>query len=320
MAIRILTPSDDPAPYEHWLASHPHATVWQSSQWCRFQKALGREIRIYVDEADGKILTYALVVIDRTVFGLSAWDVPRGPLGDANPLLGQIVADAKKDNALSVYLSPITELRSSNFELRTSSRHEQPEATVIVDLTKTEEEMLAQMHQKGRYNIRLAEKHGITVEESKDVDAWYALASETGKRDGFGILPKKHYQAFLETLDGSFLLLAKRPDGKVVAGLVGLTWNGTGIYYYGASSYEDRALMAPYLLQWEAIKRCKAAGCTTYDLLGIAPLDQPNHPWNSISDFKKKFGGKVIEYPREKMIVLQPVKKRLIDIKRAIVG
>jgi len=81
-------------------------------------------------------------------------------------------------------------------------------------------------------------------------------------------------------------------------------WNGTGVYYYGASSYEDRALMAPYLLQWEAMKICKAEGCTKYDLLGISHPDTKKDPWEGISDFKRKFGGEVITYPPEQVLML----------------
>ena len=108
---------------------------------------------------------------------------------------------------------------------------------------------------------------------------------------------------------------------KPIAGLIGVIWEKTGIYYYGASSYEHRALMAPYLLQWEAMKYCKAQGCTQYDLLGIAPPDAgTDHPWQGISGFKEKFGGKVVMYPPEQMMVLRPVMQKLLTLKRKLLG
>ena len=93
--------------------------------------------------------------------------------------------------------------------------------------------------------------------------------------------------------------------------------------------------MAPYLLQWEAIKYCKAKGCRTYDFLGIAPLspsppegegrasqarEGEGHPWQGISDFKAKFGGTVLTYPPEQEVTLRPVMKGLLEMKRYFFG
>ena len=202
------------------------------------------------------------------------------------------------------------------------ARHVQPEATRIIDVTQTEEEILAQMHQKGRYNIKVAEKHGVTVERSTNIDAYYALAQATSARDGFGIPSKRQLRAFLETLPGSFCLLAVH-NGEPIAGLLGVLQSGTAYYYYGASDHTHRTLMAPYLLQWEAMKLCKAAGCSRYDLLGIAPAGTPgdeSHPWSGISAFKAKFGGTVVTYPRERQIVLRPFLLALLSLKRRQIG
>jgi lipid II:glycine glycyltransferase (peptidoglycan interpeptide bridge formation enzyme) len=94
-----------------------------------------------------------------------------------------------------------------------------------------------------------------------------------------------------------------------------------GYYYYGASSYTHRALMAPYALQWAAMRYYKARGCATYDLLGIAPPDAPpDHPWQGISAFKEKFGGEVVMYPPEQEIVLRPIANWMLQWKRRILG
>mgnify|MGYP000892723707 FL=1 len=298
----------------------------------RYQQALGREARLYVavSESSKQLLAAALVSIDRTAGGLCTWNIARGPLfqwevirgnwGELNSstdeLLTAIIDDAKKDKCLSLYLSPLTKLTAPRFRLTPSKRHEQPEATVILNLTLTEEQLLAQMHQKGRYNIKLAQKHGVVVEQSTDIDAYYALAQSTGKRDGFTIKRKTEYHAFLKDLPGSFLLMAMH-NNKPIAGLLGVIWHGVGIYYYGASDHTYRALMAPYALQWEAIKMCKAQGCTSYDLLGIAPPHAPkDDAWQGITDFKKKFGSAVIEYPTEREIILKPMTKKMLEMKR----
>ncbi len=297
----------------------------------KYRQALGRETRLYVgmSASNKRILCAALVSIDRTTGGLCTWNIARGPLfqwevirgnweelnSSTDELLTAIIDDAKKDKCLSLYLSPLTKL-TTPLPLVTSKRHEQPEATIILDLTQTEDGLLKQMHPKGRYNIKLAQKHGVIVEQSTDIDGYFALAQSTGKRDGFTIKRKSEYQSFLKDLPGSFLLMAMH-DKKPVAGLLGVIWNGIGIYYYGASDHAYRALMAPYALQWEAIKMCKAQGCTRYDLLGIAPPHAAkDDAWQGITDFKKKFGGNLMEYPPEQEIILKPMMKKMLEMKR----
>ncbi len=213
-----------------------------------------------------------------------------------------------------------------------------PEATRMIDLTLNDDDLLAQMKPKGRYNIRLAEKHGVRVVQSDDVEAYAALAKETWARDGFRG-PKRGYETFLKDLPGSFLLLAFPPldtkktpsdghfdvssgqkDLKPIAGLLGVVCGSVGIYYYGASTDRHRELMAPYLLQWEAMKHCRSHGCIAYDLFGIAPEGVVNHPWAGVSDFKAKFGGKVLNYPPEREIILRPGVRTLLTIKRKLLG
>lgn len=323
MDTRIVTDEQGLALYDTRLRASLHGTLWQSAAWARYQRALGRSVRIY--ERGG---ASALVIIDRTVGGFSTWDIPRGPLWSgqwstvSDELLQRIIDDAKADGCMELTLSPVAALPTDRYPLTASLRHVHAEATRIIDLRPAEADILAQMHPKGRYNIGLAEKHGVTVREggAEDVDVFYGLLETTGSRDGFKISQKSHYTRFLDALEGSFILIASSAE-KPVAGLIGVIWNGTGIYYYGASSYEDRSLMAPYLLQREAMRLCKAAGCTTYDLLGISPDSAPyEDPWRGITDFKRKFGGTVMTYPAEQSLIFRPIVKRMLDLKRKIFG
>lgn len=259
------------------------------------------------------------MIVDRTAGGFSTWEIPRGPVGGAE-VLEAVAADAKTTRCMELFFSPVTPVTLAGQSL--SGRHIQPQATRVLDLIPPEEAILAQMHQKGRYNIGVARKAGVTVREGSkdDLGAFYALLKATGGRDGFTIAPQSHYTRFLSALEGSFILIAEHA-GKPIAGLMGVIWNGTGIYYYGASSYEHRQLMAPYALQWAAMQRCKTAGCTRYDLLGISPEQAPaNDPWWGITDFKRKFGGVVVSYPPEQALVLRPMAKTMFALKRRILG
>ncbi|MDD5026581.1 MAG: peptidoglycan bridge formation glycyltransferase FemA/FemB family protein [Candidatus Peribacteraceae bacterium] len=308
--------------YDAWLRAHPQGTLWQSLEWKEYQQSIGRTTRLYLAREKGAIVASALVVIDTTTLGLSTWNIPRGPIGSEarTGLLERILADAKCSHCLTLYFSPSQSFFIANFSfpIRSSGRHEQPEASSVIDLTKSEEEILSAMKPKGRYNISIAKRHNVSVRQSSDTSAFLALVKETAKRDGFKIPPKSHYQAFLECLRGSFLLLAYPAESQEpISGLLGVSWGSQGIYYYGASSHASRALMAPYLLQWEAMRHCKARGCTSYDLFGIAPPDAlPHHPWKGVTEFKEKLGGTLITYPPEREIVLRPIANALLQLKR----
>ncbi len=227
---------------------------------------------------------------------------------------------------MTFYLSaPEKMLHAYDGKISPSCRCEQLEATIVLDLTQNEDKLLAAMHQKCRYNIKVAKKHGVLVsqhrgDDQKALDSLYTLLRETAGRDGFTHLPKSHYEAFLKHLEGSFFLMAWHNE-EPIAGLLGVTWKQTGFYYYGASAHKHRHLMAPYLLQWETMMHCKQLECLQYDLLGIAPEGSAeDNPWRGITEFKRKFGGKVITYPPEQMIVLRQMIKRMLEWKRRIVG
>ena len=317
MVIKLLTTDIELKLYDEWIKSHPHGTLWQSLERKKYVESLGKGIRIYAAIDDGKIAGSAMVVIDETAFNIRTWEIPRGPIGESTQLMKVIRADAKKNKTLSICFSPLEKIPIKSSP---SMRHVHCEATRIIDLTQSEEEIMNQMKPKGRYNIRVALKHNVSVKQSEDIDAFYKLVNETSGRDGFTALPKSKYEAFLKHLNGSFLFLAFDAEkNEPIAGLLGVIWTDRGIYYYGASSYAHRALMAPYALQWEAMRLCKAKGCKTYDLLGVAPQNaDDDHPWQNISRFKEKFGGRVITYPSEQQIILRPIMKWLLKIKRKI--
>ncbi len=186
----------------------------------------------------------------------------------------------------------------------------QPPDTVIVPIG-TEEEMLARMKKKTRYNIRLAEKKGVRVRRASlnELDAWYALYRETGERDKIALHPETYYRTLLElaaTTPGPkgdsqvapqvHLLFAEAdlPEGtKLLAGNFVVTYGQQALYLYGASSNEHRNLMAPYALQWEGLKLARNEGCTEYDLFGVPPTNDPNHPMHGLFQFKTGFGGRL---------------------------
>jgi lipid II:glycine glycyltransferase (peptidoglycan interpeptide bridge formation enzyme) len=192
--------------------------------------------------------------------------------------------------------------------------HYQPENTLVVDLRGSEEDILAQMKAKGRYNIKLAEKKGVEVIEvgvgeiglKEGVAAFHNLLKETTERDKFGGHTANYYLKMLEILgpERAKLYLA-RYEGEIIAGVLVTFFGDLAIYYFGASGNRHRNVMAPYLLQWRAMLEAKKRGCRWYDFLGTAPLKEgadgeftydEGHEWAGVTGFKLKFGGEKVDF------------------------
>lgn len=177
-----------------------------------------------------------------------------------------------------------------------------PPDTVLIDLEASEDEILARMHHKTRYNIRLAERRGVTVDEGtvEDLGVWYELYLATAARGGFEPMPIEHFTAMLtERAEGSaspvktHLLLA-RHEGRVLAGMLLAIAPKRATYLYGASTRDRRDVMAPYAVQWAAIQLAKVHGCKDYDLFGAAQSAETPHPLAGVHRFKIGFGGRLV--------------------------
>jgi lipid II:glycine glycyltransferase (peptidoglycan interpeptide bridge formation enzyme) len=176
----------------------------------------------------------------------------------------------------------------------------QPPDTTLVDLTVPEEAILDRMKSKGRYNIRLAQKRGVRVRSggAEDLECFYALYRETAGRDGISIHALSYYRALFahcaEYPGQELRLYFAEYQGKTLASAIVLLRKSAATYLYGASSREDRQVMAPYAVQWQAMTDAKAYGCAEYDLFGIPPGGDPNHPMAGLYRFKTSFGGRII--------------------------
>jgi len=192
-----------------------------------------------------------------------------------------------------------------------------------IDLTKSEDEILAVMKPKGRYNIKLARKKWVEIIESKnnspELKAFYSLIQETTSRDGFLGNTQKYYEQFLLENKTSQLLLAKI-DGVVVAGGIFIFEKEVSIYYYGASTSDTqyRNSMAPYLLQWEAISRAKAYWSKLYDFLWVATPGDENSSLAGVTSFKKKLTPDIRQVSQATIYVNKKMKYGLIQILRKI--
>ncbi|HVP17931.1 MAG TPA: peptidoglycan bridge formation glycyltransferase FemA/FemB family protein [Spirochaetia bacterium] len=179
----------------------------------------------------------------------------------------------------------------------------QPPNTVVVDISGPLDGVLGSMKPKTRYNIRLAEKKGVTVREGGEgcFDAWYSMYQGTSRRDRIAIHSSSYYRGLLGAgseypgASPTVTLFTAWHEGDMLAGNICVFWKKRGIYLTGASSNEKRNLMPTYALQWEAIRRAKEAGCTEYDLYGIPREPDPSHPMFGLYQFKTGFSDRTIE-------------------------
>lgn len=184
--------------------------------------------------------------------------------------------------------------------------------TRLLDTTQTEEAIMSQMHEKGRYNIRLAQKRWVIVEHvtcnEANLDIWMNLLEETTDRDGFAHNSRRYYEIFLsESISaGIGSLMFAYYNGVVIAAMISLFSLERSIYYYWASKSdkEVRKHMAPYLLQWEAIRESKKRDIPLYDFLWVADPSNKDDSLKSVSEFKEKFGWYIQKLPEKACFII----------------
>jgi peptidoglycan pentaglycine glycine transferase (the first glycine) len=302
--------------WDAFLTRFPEAHLLQTSAWGELKSAFGWDVvRIASAQAGAQIL------FRRLPLGLSLAYIPKGPLnlpGDqpAGPwrsLWPEIDALCRRRKAIFLKVEPDLwepvqyDAQAGPLKLpgfRHSPQDIQPARTLLVDLSGSEDQILARMKQKTRYNIRLALKKGIVVASSGDIGLFHRLMIATGQRDAFGVHSQDYYQRAYDLFhpSGSCSVFVAEYQGQPLAALMVFARSSRAWYFYGASSNDHRERMPTYLLQWEAMRWAIAQGCTLYDLWGVPDVDETalEAQFASRSDglwgvyrFKRGFGGQL---------------------------
>jgi peptidoglycan pentaglycine glycine transferase (the first glycine) len=319
--------------WDQLIASLPDAHLLQTWEWSLVKAKYGWQANPFVwSDASGSPVAAAMVLkkpVIRRGFAarLCILYVPKGPIMDwrDESLRGRVLDDlqslAKKQGAIFLKIDPdvvlgmgipqsetdivnnggqavMSELKRRGWAF--SSDQVQFRNTVVIDLKNSEDEILARMKQKTRYNVRLAEKKGVTVRTGAitDLPLLYKMYAETSLRDGFVIRDESYYQTVWQTfMQGQMPRcepLIAEVDGEAVAAIFLFMFAGRAYYVYGMSRDAHREKMPTYLLQWEAIKRARAAGCTAYDLWGAPDeFNESDGMWG-VYRFKEGLGGQVV--------------------------
>lgn len=320
----------DPQIWDQIVRSLPHSHLLQSWQWGVFKESFGWQALRMVWEADGDCLAAAQVLRRSVRLPLpgppfQVYYVPRGPLLDwsdatlAARVLGDLEALTTGQRSVQLKIEPgqpigrgfpgapdaapnpsgtvgaaLLDARG----WRKSRETVQFRTTMTLDLTASEDDLLAAMKQKTRYNIRLAGRKGVVIRpgDAGDLDLLYRMYAETSLRDGFAIRSLEYYH----TLWGSFFQsglaqpLIAEVDDQAVAAVIIYAFGQTALYMYGMSTEMHREKMPNYLLQWEAIRWARRQGCEIYDFWGAPDSLQTDEALGGVYRFKSGFSAGVV--------------------------
>lgn len=308
----------DKTTWEAFLADCREKSFLHSWNWGVFQESLGEKIWRLGVYQENTLVAVALVIRHHARRG-SFLLVPHGPVVMEHEawskeqilkiLLEKLKEIAKTEKVDFIRISPIAkrskeqELLFKNLGFRLRALHSHPESSWKLDITPTEEQLLAGMRKSTRYLLRQAEKDSdLEIYQSfdpKDVELFNEMHREVVKHQKFVPFSLEYFQKEFASFlpDKEIALFIAKYQGKTIAASYGIFWSGMAFYHHAALLPEYKKVPASYLLQWTAIREAKRRGCTIYDFWGYSdPVKYPKHPYSGPTLFKMGFGGYCDEY------------------------
>lgn len=311
LEIRELGPEWDAA-WDSMVGQTPESGFMQSSAWAAFKRAEGYETLRY-GLFKGEDLQGGATLLTYSAQGSEGILIcPEGPLlpwhDTARAREGlRLIARAAERQAeqrggLGLRIEPhLPPPRPSLIRNWTRAPVDlNPIHSLMLDLTLSEEEFCAQMRPKGRYNLGLAQRHGVTVTRSRnlsDLPRFYPLFEETGRRQSFFAEPFGFFLNLGAALfpTGQAELFFAEWKGETLAAVLVILFGRRATYLYGGSSPQHRNVMPTYALHWEVMQAARAHGCLEYDMYGYDPFGLPDHLYAGFSRFKLQFGGRRVD-------------------------
>jgi len=320
------------------VATHP----LQSFMWGEFREKTGiKVIRRGIFDKNTLAKCFQITIHPIPYTGLTIGYLPKGYIPDET-LLEHLYKIGKEEKCIFIQLEPnitiekgktaMEQLLSTSYLNLLPSQHPLfTKYTFQLNLTKSEEELLKNMHPKTRYNIKLAQKHNVQIIEEKTDKAfeiYWKLTEETTKRQNFFSHTKKYHKLMWETLkEGStekkgdelsaHLFLANYTPSShsrpvTLAAWILFTFHDTVYYPYGASSSEYRNVMASNLMMWEAIRFGKKRGFKLFDMWGsLGENPDTNDSWYGFHRLKQGYGPKLVEFVGSYDLVISPILYKL---------
>lgn len=314
--------------FNSFVAGSPLADVLQSWEWGEVKRRSGWEpVRLLVEDS-GRPRAACSLLRARPARGVPPLlYAPRGPVFDAadpDALVAVVrAARGRAEGAFLLKCDPPLEAGSPGAETlgRAGFRPVrgsgfggvQPRAVMVLDLEPDLDKIFEGFKPKWRYNVRLAERRGVSVRDATraDLPAFHGLLLETARRDRFVVRGRAYFETLWEVLEPPGMLRAFLAElaGRPVAGILLLCMGERATYTYGASSGEHRNAMPNHLLQWHAIRWARERGYRVYDFRGVSPVrdGRPLEPHLAgLNRFKEGFGARYVEYAGEFDLPLRP--------------
>jgi len=311
--------------WENFMKSQKYTSPFQSWNWMEFERGMGRSIET-LGMFDGKTLCGLIPIRNvRAYRGNYIW-VRRGPVFDFSDMtlwtvfFDFITRKAKKERNWFVRLSPLIiekdELKYLDIfrHLKECPMHDTDgEITLVLDLDKSEEELLAGMRKNTRYYIKKAERDGVKIkrtQDSSDLKHFWAIYQDTVKRHKWTAYDEKYIRKEFENFvkDDLIDVYLAEYKGKYIAGSLVVYYGNQAVYHHSGSLSNYSKIPASYLIQWKAIKEARLRGLKQYNFWGVSPLvkqgerfvPEEGHPWEGLTFFKLGFGGKVQQFMHAK--------------------
>jgi peptidoglycan pentaglycine glycine transferase (the first glycine) len=308
-----IKPIESREEWQRFVDTHSSPSFMQSWEWGECQAHLGHimfPVGIY---ESSKLVGVALIIKSKAKRG-NFLSISHGPIVEKNysevlkELTSYLIELAKKEQCIFIRFLSLLDNTNENKNMfqklgyKDAPLYLHSENAWVLDLEKTEDELMGDMRKTTRYLIRKAEKDGVVIEKRTDekaIDDFMKLYAKTVERENFTGFSKTYIEEEFKTFhkQGNALFFfgkANKNDNNYIAGALILYTKSAACYHQGASIHTK--VPVTYLLQWESIKEAKKRGCKLYNFWGIAPEDKPNHPWTGITMFKKGFGGRMIHF------------------------
>jgi peptidoglycan pentaglycine glycine transferase (the first glycine) len=316
---RLIGESEREA-FNAFVSRAPKGHILQSFEWGKVKKDW-QPFHLLI-EADGQPAA-AISILKRTipVIGKAIFYAPRGPVGDIHDealmdyLFSQVQYLARQQKAIFLKIDPdvpvsdtqfLQYLQSRKFSYAGKGKGEgfegiQPKFVFRLDIRPDIDTLFQNLHQKTRYNIRLAQRKGVTIRQDcdeKDLPDFYRILKETTERDNFLVRSYSYFETLWQELapKGYLKLFMAEYEGQPIAGTLAFLYGDKAWYIYGASSNEHRNVMPNYLIQWTMIEWAKANNCTMYDFRGVSGDLSEDNPLYGLYRFKKGFNGEFTEF------------------------
>ena len=321
--MKIITAENQTA-WDNFITSHEEANFLQSWDFYEFHKSRGREIvrKIAIDDNNKILAAYAGVV--ETAKRGTHLAIAGGPILDwqdkklVQAIFDDIKKEGKNHHCVFVRVRPQLELSDKslklmqNLDFKKAPMYLSVEYAGILDLTKSEAEILANASQGFRRKLRKAEKAGITIEKSTDpkiVHEFYELEVKHAKRQGFVAFSEdfltKQFKAFAK--NGEVTMYTAKLNGETLAQNFMIFYGNEASYHYGVSSDLGTKYSAAPLLHLEAMRDARTRNIKRYNLWGIVGPDEKNHRFYGVSEFKRSFGCEELKYtPAHDYIINKP--------------